>query len=145
MSKELWEILVPASNNKDKEFTYEHHKAWDAFVKELTGGVTIMKTAKGQWVSPSGELYVDKMIPCRIACNRHEIFQIIKFTMEHYSQEAIMAYKVSDEVIIAHKDNMPEEYPMPEYPTFSRGTYAFTDNWGRRIYKDWNGNLGLLG
>jgi hypothetical protein len=145
MSKELWEILVPASNNKEKEFTYEHHKAWDTFVKDLTGGVTIMKTAKGQWVSPTGELYIDRMIPCRIACTRHEIFQIIKFTMEHYSQEAIMAFKISDEVIIAHKDNFPEEYPMPELPHFMQGVYQYTDNWGRRVYKNGAGQLGLLG
>ena len=46
MNEELWEILVPASNNKDKEFSYEHHKAWDAFVKNITGGLTVMKTAK---------------------------------------------------------------------------------------------------
>jgi hypothetical protein len=103
MSQELWEILVPASNNKSQKFSYEHHKEWDAFVKKTTGGVTIMKTAKGQWVSPTGQLYIDKMIPCRIVCNKKEIIKIIDFTIKHYNQEAVLAFKISDEVILRYK------------------------------------------
>jgi hypothetical protein len=105
MKTELWEILVPASGNNDKEFSYEHHKAWDAFVKEITGGVTIMKTAKGQWVSPHGQLYVDRMIPCRIICTIEQINQIIDFTLVHYDQEAVLAYKISDDVILKYRSN----------------------------------------
>jgi len=105
MSKELWEILVPASNNKEKEFTYKHHKAWDEFVKNITGGLTVMKTAKGQWVSPiTGVEYLDRIIPCRIACTEEQINEIIAFTMKHYSQEAVMAYQISTKVIITHKN-----------------------------------------
>lgn len=103
MNKELWEILVPASNNKDQSFTYEHHKEWDAFVKKITGGVTIMKTAKGEWISPTGNLYVDRMIPCRIVCNEEQISEIIDFTLEHYNQEAVLAYRISTNVILRHK------------------------------------------
>lgn len=103
MKTELWEILVPASNNKDLQFTYEHHKEWDEYVKNLTGGVTIMKTAKGQWVSPDGKLYIDRMIPCRIVCSEDQISDIIDFTIEHYSQEAVLAYRISTNVILRHK------------------------------------------
>jgi len=103
MSKELWEILVPASNNKDQSFTYEHHKEWDAFVKKITGGVTIMKPAKGEWISPSGKLYVDRMIPCRIVCDEEQISEIIDFTIDHYHQEAVLAYRISTNVILRHK------------------------------------------
>ena len=101
--KELWEILVPVSNNKDQKFTYEHHKEWDAFVKKLTGGVTITKTAKGEWVSPTGKLYVDRMIPCRIVCTEEQISQIIDFTIDHYNQEAVLAYRISTNVILRHR------------------------------------------
>jgi hypothetical protein len=104
MNEELWEILVPASNNKDKKFSYEHHKEWDAFVKQITGGVTIMKTAKGQWLSPTGKLYVDRMIPCRIVCNEEQMNEIINFTIEHYDQEAVLAYKISNNVILKYKN-----------------------------------------
>jgi hypothetical protein len=100
----MWEILVPASGDKDKEFTYEHHKAWDEFVKNLTGGVTVMKTAKGQWVNPIGKLYLDRMIPCRIICTKEQITKIIDFTIKHYNQEAVLAFKFSDTVILRHKN-----------------------------------------
>lgn len=106
MKTELWEILVPASNNKDLKFSYEHHKAWDAFVKKATGGVTIMKTAKGEWVSPNGKLYVDRIIPCRIVCTKDQISDIIDFTIEHYSQEAVLAYRISTNVILRHKNEI---------------------------------------
>ena len=86
------------------KFSYNHHKEWDAYVKGLTGGVTIMKTAKGEWVSPNGELYIDKMIPCRIVCNEEQISKIIDFTIEHYSQEAVLGYRVSTHVILRHKN-----------------------------------------
>ena len=103
MNPELWEVLVPASNNKDLRFTYEHHKEWDAFVKKITGGVTIMKTAKGEWVSPTGKLYVDRMIPRRIVCTEEQISEIIDFTIDHYKQEAVLAYRISTNVILRHK------------------------------------------
>ena len=108
MKTELWEILVPASSNKNEagalKFTYEHHKEWDEFVKDISGGVTIMKTAKGEWISPNGKVYIDRMIPCRIACSYEELSVIIDFTIAHYSQEAVLAYKISDDVILRHKN-----------------------------------------
>jgi hypothetical protein len=116
MKTEFWEILVPASNNKDLNFTYEHHKEWDAFVKHLTGGVTIMKTAKGEWVSPDGKLYIDRMIPCRIACTRYEILRIIDFTITHYNQEAVLAYKISDDVILKHRKEPKSFERPPDFP-----------------------------
>lgn len=103
MNKELWEILVPASSNENGRFSYEHHKAWDAMVKDISGGITIMKTAKGEWLSPNGELYVDRVIPCRVICTEEEISEIIDFTIEHYNQEAVLAYKISNNVILRHK------------------------------------------
>jgi hypothetical protein len=108
MNAELWEVLVPASNNNDLKFTYEHHKEWDAYVKKLTGGVTIMKVAKGQWVSPTGKLYVDKMIPCRIVCTEEQISDIVDFTIDHYKQEAVLAYRISTNVILRHKQPEPD-------------------------------------
>lgn len=115
MKNELWEILVPASNNKDQKFSYEHHKEWDAFVRKVTGGVTVTKTTKGQWVSPTGKLYEDRMIPCRIMCDREEMLKIVNFTLEHYNQEAVLAYKISEDVILRYKNDKPFERP-PDFP-----------------------------
>jgi len=100
---ELWEILVPASNHKEK-FSYEHHKEWDNFVKKIAMGLTIMKSSKGEWVSPVGKLYKDRMIPVRIQCSRKQFEDIIKFTVKHYDQEAVLGYKVSDDVIMEFKE-----------------------------------------
>jgi len=146
MKTELWEILVPASNNKDLKFTYEHHKEWDEFVKNLTGGVTVLKTAKGQWVSPDGELFIDRMIPCRIACTWEELSVIIDFTIEHYSQEAVMAYKISDDVIIRHREVEPKTIrlgaPVPEPPLsriITEGTIGTCPECGSSEIKRWYG------
>lgn len=95
----LYEILVPASHKKTR-FTFEHHKQWDEFVKNISGGLTVMKSAKGQWISPDGTLFKDRVIPVRIACSKEQILEILKFTKEHYNQLAVMAYKVSQEVLI---------------------------------------------
>ena len=111
--KELWEILVPASNNKDLKFSYEHHKEWDEFVKKVSGGVTIMKTAKGQWVSPDGKLYIDRVIPCRIICTEEQINKIVDFTIDHYKQEAVLAYRISKRVILRYKEELPPILSKP--------------------------------
>lgn len=100
---ELWEILVPASWGK-QQFSYEHHKAWDDYVISIAGGLTVFRGAKGQWISPDGKLFYDRIIPCRVACTREQLELIIDFTAKHYQQLAIMAYRVSDYVIIKHTE-----------------------------------------
>lgn len=99
----LWEILVPASNSK-KPFSYEHHKKWDFYVENISGGLTVLKAGKGTWKSPTGEIHLDRVIPCRIICTENEIDQIIQFTIKHYEQEAVLAYEVSSNVKLVHKE-----------------------------------------
>jgi hypothetical protein len=36
-------------------------------------------------------------------CTREQIEQIIDLTLEYYDQLAVMAYRVSDEVILKHR------------------------------------------
>lgn len=118
MSTCMWEILVPTEKRmpaEDRErilsfgdpaklyYTTRYHKVWDAKVRAITGGLTILTPAKGQWVSPTGELFVERMIPVRIAATREQIQQIIPMTAEYYDQLAVLCYKVSDEVIIHHR------------------------------------------
>jgi hypothetical protein len=98
MSVKMWEILVPAWSNTGNIFTVAHHNVWDDKVLEIVGGLSLMPTIKGKW-----EGCKDKMIPVRIACSRFELEQILDFTMLHYNQEAVMACKVYDEVIIFQK------------------------------------------
>ena len=109
MRKYMWEILVPASNNKDLKFSYEHHKEWDEYVKAVAGGLTINKTAKGEWISPDGTLFKDRMIPVRIMCTEAEIEKIISFTIGWYKQEAVLAYEVSNHVKLRYADESRDE------------------------------------
>ena len=101
---QLWEILVPTQSNAGKPFRTRYHRVWDAKVYTITGGMTILAPTKGRWVSPEGTLFAERMIPVRISCTREQIEKIIEMTMKYYDQEAVMAYKISEEVIIKHRD-----------------------------------------
>ncbi len=102
----LYEILVPTVRPSGKPIRTKSHRVWDAKVREISGGLTVLTPAKGQWVSPDGELFAERMIPVRIMCEPKQIEQIADMTAKFYEQLAIMFYKVSDEVQIKH-------YPPP--------------------------------
>jgi len=107
---ELWEILVPTVRRVGgKPYRTRFHRVWDAKVRALTGGLTILRPAIGQWISPDGELFKERMIPVRIACSREQITTIIDFTLVYYDQLAVMAHKVSDEVILQHRKDTAHE------------------------------------
>jgi len=100
----LWEILVPKCDNSGNEFSLEYHQEWDRFVREESGGLTIMRSAQGQWISPDGQMFREKMIPVRIFCNEEGIDKIIQYTLEYYDQEAVLAYEISGNVKLRHRD-----------------------------------------
>lgn len=105
MSKvEMWEILVPTIRRADnKPIKTRYHKVWDKKVRDISGGLTIMTPAKGQWLSNDNELFVERMIPVRIIATEEQISKIIDMTMVYYDQLAILAYRVSDHVILRHR------------------------------------------
>jgi hypothetical protein len=107
MSLELWEILVPTAKpdhlpGKNRFFTKKYHQQWDAKIIAIANGLTVLQPGKGAWVSPYGELFKERMIPVRIACNAQQIKEIMDTTAKHYFQQAIMAYKLSSDVRIQH-------------------------------------------
>lgn len=107
MKTALWEILVPTvrPNTEGKKFfTTKYHKSWDNKVREITSGLTIMTPAKGQWLSPNGKVFEERMIPVRLIANREQINDVIDLTLEYYSQEAVLCYKISDEVILKYSN-----------------------------------------
>ncbi len=101
---ELWEILVPTQSNEGKPFRTRFHRVWDNKVRAITGGLTIMAPVKGQWKSLTGELFVERVIPVRIACTEDQIREIVNITIKHYDQLAVMAYRISDKCLIIHKE-----------------------------------------
>jgi hypothetical protein len=107
MAKSMWEILVPTERRSrpGKYYTTRYHRVWDGKVRVITGGLTIMTPARGQWINPlTGELFKERMIPVRIMATRDEIEKVIDLTLVYYDQLAVLCYKISDEVIVKFKD-----------------------------------------
>lgn len=96
----IWEILVPTVMPNGRPIRTRQHREWDNRVRRITGGLTVMPPARGQWVSPDNKLFVERMIPVRIACSREQIIQIADMTGAFYQQQAVMYYHISDEVHI---------------------------------------------
>ena len=108
MSKGMWEILVPTERRLEpgKYYTTRFHRVWDKKVRAITGGLTIMSPAKGQWINPmTGELFHERMIPVRIMATREEIEKVVDITIKYYDQLAVLCYKISNEVILKFKDS----------------------------------------
>lgn len=108
---ELWEILVPTVRNDGRPIRTRCHRAWDEKVRTIAGGLTVFQPAKGQWVSPDGTLFSERMIPVRVACSARQIEEIADFTAGYYDQMAVMFYRVSDLVRIKHYGPNPEHNP----------------------------------
>lgn len=97
----LWEIFVPTCRD-GRPVKTRSHKEWDSRVRRIAGGLTVLKPARGQWVSPTGNLFTERMIPVRIMCTKEEIERIADITAEFYKQEAVMYYLLSTEAHIKH-------------------------------------------
>jgi hypothetical protein len=107
MSKGMWEILVPTERRLEpgKFYTTRYHRVWDKKVRDITGGLTIVSPARGQWTnSTTGELFMERMIPVRIIATREEIEKVVDITLKYYDQLAVLCYKISNEVILKFKD-----------------------------------------
>lgn len=104
--KKLYCLLVPSTRpnppGKNKLFTLKYHRLWDSKVRAIAGGLTILTPAKGSWLSPEGDLYLDRVIPVQIMCTEEQIQEIVDFTAKHYFQIAIFYYVVSSDVRIKH-------------------------------------------
>jgi len=66
----------------------------------LSGGIEYFNDNK-EW-----GIYQDKMIPVHISCTESEIDKIADFTINHYNQEAVTYYAISDYVVIKHRDGI---------------------------------------
>ena len=100
-NRSLWEMLVPATV-KGLTVPKQRHQLWDAEVRKVSQGLTILSPARGQWVTPLGCLQVERMIPVRLICTKREIARIATLTARHYKQEAVMYYELSRHVCIRH-------------------------------------------
>lgn len=60
-----------------------------------------MTPVKGQWIFED-KLFNERMIPVRIISTRAEILEIVAMTKKYYEQIAVLAYRLSDDVILRH-------------------------------------------
>jgi hypothetical protein len=95
----LYEILVPC-RVKRRGVPFSHHKEWDAKVQAIAGGLTVYKAGIGYWISPKGKTVRERMIPVRIACTEAQINAICDLTAQHYKQESVMVYLLSEKCFI---------------------------------------------
>lgn len=101
--KKVYEILVPTTRNDGRPISARFHRIWDKTIMEISGGLTILNPSKGKWKSLSDESYNERMIPVRIVCDETDIDRIIDITMNYYEQEAVLAYVISNEVILKNR------------------------------------------
>ena len=97
----LWEILVPTVRNDGRPIRTRFHRVWDTKVREISGGLTIMPVAKGQWTF-QGMIFQERMIPVRILATREQMDKIVDMTISYYDQIAVLAYKISEDVILKY-------------------------------------------
>jgi hypothetical protein len=111
--RSMWQILVPTEMENDhgqvRPIRVRFHKVWDAKVREITGGLTVLKPGKGNWVNPKGNLFVERMIPVMIVATLTQIQRIAEMTAKYYKQEAVLYYRVSDEVYFYNRDSKVHE------------------------------------
>ena len=99
----LFQILIPCQTNKGKPIRTRMHREWDRRVRRITaGGLTVLSSAKGQWLSPSGELFSERMIIVMITATYSQMESIAAMTAKFYEQEAILFYQISNDVTIKH-------------------------------------------
>jgi hypothetical protein len=101
---ELYEILVPTVRPDGRPISTRFHRVWDAKVRAIAGGLTVLQPARGQWVAPCGTLFAERMIPVRIACTAEQMDAIADMTARYYEQLAVMFWRVSTDVHVRHYD-----------------------------------------
>ena len=111
MKQYLWEILVPCVRNDGRPIRARHHRVWDAKVRAISGGLTIMKPARGQWIDPHEcKLYEERMIPVRFVATREQMEEIVDMTCVYYEQLAVLCYRIADEVVYREIDDAKREF-----------------------------------
>lgn len=103
----LWEILVPTVRRADdKPIRTRFHRVWDEKVRAISGGLTVMTPAKGQWVCPkTSELFVERMIPVRFLATQEQMNEVVDMTAVYYDQLAVLCYAVANKVTMRSLDD----------------------------------------
>lgn len=97
--QDVFQVLVPVADNWGALFGREKHDLFYDFVRERTGGVTILPEVKGQWRDPrTGKLFLESMIPVNIATSAEVFEDIARHAAAFYEQNCIFTCKVGTHV-----------------------------------------------
>ena len=96
--KHLWEILVPCVRNDGRPIHTRFHRVWDRTVRDISGGLTVLQPARGQWIDADEHLWTERMIPVRFVASEEEADRIAEMTKRYYEQLTVMYYRLSDDV-----------------------------------------------
>lgn len=106
----LYEILIPTVHPDNTEILPVYRDVWIEKITEIAGGLTVLSDAKGTWTTPDGKMCFENMIPVLINCTPEQINKIIDFTLAYYQQEAVFAFKMTDDVIIRYAPRKVVEF-----------------------------------
>lgn len=86
-------VLIPEADNSGADFTSEDHAAFEAFVMDRFGGITLFQhNAVGSWVD-AGRVYRDNMrvygIAVRSITQGALVAEVVNYAKVAYRQEAI--------------------------------------------------------
>lgn len=95
----LYQLLIPTTLDK-KEILEDYHQAFYDTIRAISGGLTVLHDAKGQWTSPNGDAIYEAMIPVLIHCTQPQFEHILDYALEYYQQQSVFAFVMSTEVII---------------------------------------------
>jgi len=111
--KKLFEILIPVAPNEENQgvcddrltfvnkngglynpiFNDNHNLDFETFAIGKVGGMSKFPAIRGVWID-NGQIYAEKMIPYRFACDENLIREIAEFAKTHYEQKSIFVAEI---------------------------------------------------
>ena len=107
MQKRLWAIVRPMQSNSGKPFTVEHHRAWEDNVIGTFGGATFLPVADGAW-KHGGMIFREPMQQINVIGTWDQMLNLVRETMLHYDQLAIMWHMVAHDPHITYREEIKE-------------------------------------
>lgn len=99
----LWEILIPVTHKDGTPVTEKDHRIWRSSL-EAIGVHQFLAPGAVPWIVNEPHLVGVRMIPFRVACTQEQITQVANLTASYFGQDAILLYRVSDDVTLIRYD-----------------------------------------
>lgn len=97
MCKAMYEFLVPVVSNAGVPF--KNHETLYAYLRLKFGGVTVAPAVEGQWLSPTGRVYIEPMIPVQVIMPESEVVPVATLIKNMFEQEGVCVVRLGEAVI----------------------------------------------